>query len=160
MHVYVLAQYKNWGRQPKKNIARDGYFYLCVFLMALLVAQATPFKNTQVEITHKPCADSRCRFYYTPKIGHGNPKKFARFAQWCFYWLCCFVVSLALNPNIGHDQTFLAKRNGIHLSLSYHLSLLMNVLFISLPKYWEFKKSRAVVSFYCLGGVGYADCAT
>ena len=63
-------------------------------------------------------------------------------------------------------QTFLAKRNGIHLSLSYHLSLLMNVLFISLPKDWElqFEKksraSRAVMSVYCLGGVGYADCAT
>ena len=81
----------------------------------------------------------------------------------CLYWLCSFVVSLALNPNIRHNPNILAKRNGIHLSLSCHLSLLMNVLFISLPKDWNNKKnsraSRAVVSFYCLSGVGYADCS-
>ena len=43
MHVYVLAQYKHWGWQPKKNIARDGNFYLCVVEWRCLCWQPVPF---------------------------------------------------------------------------------------------------------------------
>ena len=65
--------------------------------------------STCVLLNGVACADSLCRFYYNPKIGHGNQNIFARFAQCCFYWLCCFVVSLALNPNIGNDPNIFGK---------------------------------------------------
>ena len=60
--------------------------------------------STCVLLNGVACADSLCRFYYNPKIGHGNPNIFARFAQ-CFFLLVMLfcIVSLALNPNIGQD---------------------------------------------------------